>query len=354
MAPSTKKQNFRHLGSLDRTGGHIRRLVFNTVRDFVRPNWAILLAMVVLPGSLGYLTTLLMSNSERFKWAYVGATGASGFWIVTILIIIWTGIGNPLMGLQGENRTAEILRKFQSEGWQLVNGMQLLGDWDIDHVLVGPAGVLVFESKWSHKVWPSHSNGKGYMAARLREAISQVTDNREQFKSYFKKDLFGVTVTPVCVLWSHEYDSDEPTTFLTGGVVVIHGPALKKWMESLTAKWLDSGKVEKISTVLDLQTSIRDKREAMKPDAPIPTFSTYVKDNVFARILGFVVVVYGISISTRHQSLWINVLVFTASSAFGVWLLRKMHWRRLAQGWLTACFLYFCLFVISLIQAFTR
>lgn len=354
MTLLSKEKNFKRLGSRDRSGGYSRRIVANTLRDFVRPNWAVLLAMMVVPGTVGYVTTLFTRESERIKWFYIGITGISGFWLVLILLIIWTGIGNPLMGLDGENRTAEVLRKFRREGWELVNGMKLKGDWDIDHVLVGPAGVLVIESKWSHKVWPSDSNRKTYMSGRLKSAVSQVIDNREQFKSFFRKDLVGITVTSVCVLWSHTYESDEPTSFQTDGVVVIHGPALEDWMRSLTANWLDAKKIEKLSVILELQTAIQDQQDSEKSDSPLPAFGTLVRRNVLAPILGFTLAICGFSFLTRDQSLWLHGLTFALFVPVGIFLIKRVSLRRIGQGWLSACAGYFCVFVVALIQVFTR
>lgn len=353
MSLSSKK-NFKNLGSPDRSGGYSRRLVLNTVKDFVQPNWAILLLLMLLPGTAGYLASHFGKESERVKWLGIGAFGITGFWLVIILVIIWTGIGNPLMGLEGENRTAVILRKFRSNGWELVNGLKLRGDWDIDHVLVGPAGVLVFESKWSHKEWPSDNKGDTYMAGRLEDAVKQVLRNGDRFKAFFKNELVGVTVTPACVLWSHSYGSEELTPYLANGVVIIPGPALESWMNSLTANWLDQKKVERLSTVLEIQTAIRDKQDSESEDAPLPTLGTLIRRNILAPILGFAMGLYGIALLTSSDSLWIDGALLVAFSAVGSLLTKRFSLRRLGQGWLAACFGYFCVFIVALIQTFTR
>lgn len=308
---------------------------------------------MLLPGVVGYVASLFSHGPERVRWLFLGAFGISGIWLVTVFVIIWTGIGNPLMGLEGENRTAVILRKFQRHGWQLVNGLRLRGDWDIDHVLVGPAGVLVFESKWSHKLWPTDDHDSTFMAGRLEDATRQVNRNCVQFKSFFKKELVGVTVTPVCVLWSNFYESDAPASFQTDGVVVVPGPALETWMESLTSRWLDPERIEQLSNVLALQVAIRDKGNSEKPDAPLPTMGTLFKRDVLAPLLGFIVALYGFAFISQHHTLWLQGIAFMLFTVIGYLLTRKEALRRFGQGWLIACFAYFCAFVVALIHVLT-
>lgn len=310
--------------------------------------------MMILPGMVGYLTSFLLKGSERMKWLYLGVFGISGIWLVIIFVIIWTGIGNPLMGLEGENRTASILRKFQKQGWQLANGLKLKGDWDIDHVLVGPAGVLVFESKWSYKPWLSAEQSNSFMAGRIEEAVGQITRNSIQFKSFFKDKLVGVTVTPVCVLWSHSYGTEELAWFQNDGVVVIPGPVLEAWMKSITARWLDPKRVEQLSTALALQIAIRDKLDAEKENPPLPTMGTLITRNVLAPILGFCVAFLGFTLISRLQSLLVHGLLFAILIGTGVLITRRESLRRIGQGWLGACAGYFCLFIIAVIQVFTR
>lgn len=312
------------------------------------------MVMMLLPGALGLVISFFTEKSERVKWLYLGAFGISGIWLVIIFVIIWTGIGNPLMGLEGENRTAVILRKSQKRGWQLVNGLRLRGDWDIDHVLVGPAGVLVFESKWSQKVWPSDNRNGTFMAGRLEDAVRQVNRNCVQFKSFFQKVLVGVTVTPVCVLWSHSYDAEVLSAFMMDGVVVVPGPVLESWMDSLTAKWPDRNRVEQLSNVLALQVAIRDKNDSGIPDAPLPTISTLFRRNVLEPLLGLLVALYGFSFATKHHSLLVNGLTFAAFTVIGYLFTKKKPSRGIGQGWLVACFIYWCALMVALIQVFTH
>ena len=50
----------------------------------------------------------------------------------------------------------------RGRGWHLVNGLQLRGDSDIDHLAFGPPGVFVVETKWSTEPWFGGANRGGF------------------------------------------------------------------------------------------------------------------------------------------------------------------------------------------------
>jgi hypothetical protein len=125
-------------------------------------------------------------------------------------------------------------------------------------------------------------------------------------------------------------------------------------MESLTANWLDPNRVEQLSNVVALQVALRDKEDAERSDAPLPTLGTLVKRNVFAPLFGLFVALYGYAVITRHQGLWFSGFMLATFAVIGVLLARRLPSRRIGQGWLWGCAVYVCVFIVVLIQAFTR
>ena len=58
-------------------------------------------------------------------------------------------------GAEGERRTAAVLAELAIEGWQLLHDVHWPGRpfANIDHIVIGPGGVLVIDSKnWSGRV----------------------------------------------------------------------------------------------------------------------------------------------------------------------------------------------------------
>lgn len=81
----------------------------------------------------------------------LGATAASCVWVIATLLRLGDGGQNLRIGAAAERFTAEELRKL-GPGWQVVDAVEFDG-FDVDHVAIGPGGVLAVESKWTASPW---------------------------------------------------------------------------------------------------------------------------------------------------------------------------------------------------------
>jgi hypothetical protein len=59
----------------------------------------------------------------------------------------WLGMRRTRLGLLGEQAVAEQLQVLGLKGYQVFHDIPGDGKWNVDHVLVGPAGVFVIETK---------------------------------------------------------------------------------------------------------------------------------------------------------------------------------------------------------------
>lgn len=320
----------RHLGSRERVGRYARKVAWDQVKSFVQPNWKSLMVPLFLPVGSALLLSLRMKGIKR--WIFVGAMGASGPWIVAILIILFTGVGNTLMGIEGENFTAEVLRKFQPYGWILVNGIKIKRKADIDHVLVGPAGLLVIESKWSHNRWPSDTQDQTFMAGVLKRAVSQALRNRDDIEWRFGKDLRGATVRAVCVLWSSEYSADDQLWFEYQGVLVVRGSALDAWLKSLSEVSLDQSGVERVLKVIEHQALSRDAYDLTQSGPHTRTIRRFILDSVVAPIIGFMLVMYGFVLVALAHQIWLFAFALAFFALSAVAALRISYLRGVAIG----------------------
>jgi hypothetical protein len=322
----------KQLGSRKRVGRHTRKLALDQVKSFVRPNWKSLLFPLFLPVGGSLLLSLRMKGVVR--WIFVGAVGTSGPWLVAILVILWTGVGNTLMGLEGEHFTAEILRKFRPHGWILVNGIKIKRAADIDHVLVGPAGLLVIESKWSHNPWPTSDQDQTFMAGAFKRAVSQALRNRKDVEWRFEKDLEGVTIKAVCVLWSNEYSASDPLWFEHRGVLVVRGPALESWLKNLTGVSLQQPDIERVLKVIEHQALSRDAYDLTQTGPPPRTVQKFILDTVVAPFMAFMFVVYGFVLVALAHNIWLYACALFFFAVIGIAALRISYLRRVAIGWL--------------------
>jgi hypothetical protein len=122
----------RQMASSDRVGRFARGIVWDRVRKFIQRLWKILLLVFLWPIVVALPILPLIHGWGR--WIFLGAMGISGPWFVVIVIILYSGAATPLMGLDGENSTADVLRSLRHEGWMLVNGIKIRRNADINHL----------------------------------------------------------------------------------------------------------------------------------------------------------------------------------------------------------------------------
>lgn len=107
------------------------------------------LLLVVLPF---VIVALLLSFLGDGIWRWVG-----GVWLGSA-IAFFIGIRQSppehierhALGASGERRTAKALRKLQADGWHAVHDVERRINGNVDHIVTGPRGVFILDSKkWS-------------------------------------------------------------------------------------------------------------------------------------------------------------------------------------------------------------
>lgn len=87
-----------------------------------------------------------------------GAAAWAGWWpvaVVAAIVVVWpSSAGRWAAGAAGERATARALEGVERDGWTVFADVRLDGRrWNLDHVLVGPPGVVVVETKqWRRPV----------------------------------------------------------------------------------------------------------------------------------------------------------------------------------------------------------
>jgi hypothetical protein len=113
-------------------------------------------------------------------------------------------------GFQGEKATAKALRRLVAKGWVLVNDIDT-GRGNIDHVIVGPPGVFLLESKNLHGLlvvergtlsvrW-REDPGDGYEIHSLTPLMARLARNLEVRLA--REYAEAIQVQPVVVLWGN-------------------------------------------------------------------------------------------------------------------------------------------------------
>src|SRR5579859_5197607 len=134
----------RELAGQQRVGRFARRGAWNRQREWARRFWPVL--VTVLVGPTAVLSPLAIVEHGTARGALLGAGAVSGVWLAVLVTLLCSGAAASVMAAAAEEWTAVDLRRLRRRGWRLVNGLQLRDQADIDHIAVGPAGVLVVET----------------------------------------------------------------------------------------------------------------------------------------------------------------------------------------------------------------
>jgi hypothetical protein len=132
-------------------------------------------------------------------------------------------------GAEGERRTARSLRGLSKADWQVIHDVDV-GRGNIDHVLVGPAGVFVLETK---QLNGDASVRRGVLSVHWREdpddgyRLPRLTGTLKQRSSLVAQHLEAgglgrLRVQPIVVLWAGFAQG----SVVSGGVAWVQGELL--------------------------------------------------------------------------------------------------------------------------------
>ena len=183
-----------------RAGSFARSEVVRIRRDFIRRSWW---AIIIPPiGALAASPLVLLLPHWCREFA-LGIILTSGVWGSIMVVIAWSGTVPRAMGAMGEEWTARELRRLKKRGWHLANGLLLRPKPDIDHVVIGPGGVLVVETKYSSDGWDRDTFTNDW----IKRAIAQVEANRTDVARVMRPAAASQLVKPVVVLWGGSGES---------------------------------------------------------------------------------------------------------------------------------------------------
>jgi hypothetical protein len=334
----------RKLRSGDRVGRHARNLVWKRVIVFLKRFWAPLMLFMILPAVLMAVIPFHISPVER--GILVGVMGTSGFWLDVILVILWSGIASTVMGIEGENLTAQVLDDFASKEWSLINGLRFKDKGDIDHILIGPAGLLIFESKWSNERWPMELRPKGYLGRQVKYAIKQVKMNRDDLLCEFREVIGDVPIRLVCVLWSAEDSSTDDRYFYRDIVYGIRGPELANWLKELPKNAISESTIKSIAKPIEAFAHERDKEDVLSDGAFRPTLDRLFWTSLIFPMIGFFVPAFTLAGVAKFDHVYLIYMAMGILLILGLTIWRKLKMRALASSWLLGL-AWVCLYVLA-------
>jgi hypothetical protein len=314
----------RELASDKRAGAFARGKARRIQYDYVRAHWRLLAGGVIAIVVPVYATSLLLPGGF-VRGLFVGAVLAGTAGLIVNWVMQVTGTAPTMMGDTAEQWTASELRKLRKHGWRLVNGLRLTQE-DNDHLLVGPGGVYVLETKWSNRTWrlspPDH-----YVQHACQQAIS----NAHRVHSWLGRRRF-TSVHPVVMLWGPGVSELQDNVALQqwGEVTILAGhKAMQRWRERLPSSGLAAEEVEFVWQKLDAR--VREVNPIPIPPSVDVIAGRFV-GSIAAGLCGLLAVVEGVDLF--RSSFW-GLIAVLAAIGLGPYLLRIRRLRHLGLGWLT-------------------
>jgi hypothetical protein len=179
----------------------------------------------------------------------IGTLNASAAWWIALLVIQMTGSSGRWMGGQGEEWTAAELGPLRKAGWRCVDHV-VLQRGDVDHVVIGPAGVFAIETKWSGATWRAEGDWRLDRVARAARVDARAVRLR------LRQDGCTPDVAPVIVLWGRHDDTSRVVE--QGSTTILHGTHLATWLQSQPATILATDEVQASADHLMAHLALRD------------------------------------------------------------------------------------------------
>ncbi|MGH9156786.1 MAG: nuclease-related domain-containing protein [Acidimicrobiales bacterium] len=322
----------RELSAPGRTGRYARRQVWEQQRSYARRAWWVLAAMGFLMPMLSVPLALQFVGWPR--GAILGFAAASGIWLAVLEVVIHAGAASKLMGIVGEEDTARDLAALTKRGWRTVHGLKLSAA-DIDHVAVGPPGVLVIETKWSGTVWPADLKpANTFVGSTVDRGIRQVRGNARDVKSLVGEAIGDAPIRAVLVLRTSAAPQDDSLDWVeVAGVTVVRGQAFAQWLDTVVGEALDPDDIRQLWNALETQARTNDEEAAVDDGMPLPTLGQLLSRYGVQVPVGAGCALYSLVGFSKVLSGFALLLGPLAGTAGGLFAKRVRGLRGVALGW---------------------
>ena len=285
---------------------------------------------------MGVAATALVeyvAPNEFLRGAIVGAGIVFVIGGLAFAAVLFTGTGPLTMGATGEMWTSSELRPLRKHGWKLVDHV-FYRYRDIDHLLVGPCGAIVVESKWSAKAWTLNPP-EGRLLRHVEQAQRTARDLRLAVPQLRQRED---RVRPVLFLWGGGRTGvGQPTepARIDGTDVVYGVDAAKAWRDQVSSAsaLFDESEIGEIWKRVRTQAVKTDELDRSEP-AP-PTLSRVywtVCATLIATFSGVLGVLYSARLAGRP---WGGYAFAAAAVLLGAAARPAELLRYPALGWLT-------------------
>lgn len=303
--------------------------------------WKFLLLLALLPDVLLPGVWLVRPAYRGFL---IGLIVPAGPWIAAGVIVIFSGASSIWMGRVGELWTARELKRARRQGWRFVNDLYLTSQ--IDHIALGPAGLLIIETKWAAEPWPLDDQTDW----RREKAIHTVAEQARHARSIVVNHHSDAPVIPVVVRWRPPTDDDPGTWYRDGDTFLVDGASFDAWLSGLPHGNFEALKAQTAWDHLISHIEPRD-RHVEKTQGPGPRTIGQLWWRIAEPILVALVALYSSGVVVKVLSPAQAIVAIAAIAALGFLSAISQRLRRIGLIWggsiLTA---YTLAFIVILVR----
>lgn len=196
----------------------------------------------------------------------VGALLATGVWLNYVFMLQTGGVMSHVLGVMGEEWTADELRKLRRRGWTLVNHV-MLERRDVDHLALGPGGFFTIETKF-------------------RSSVDRITDDQlAQWADIAGRSARGVRtrlrtdrrVQPIIAVWGPGARDEYSEPLDVEGVIVCAGVDLVQTILSSEVH-IEPAEVALAFDHIDRYVATRDRGELREHGELARSLADYTLD----------------------------------------------------------------------------
>ncbi|MEM8620284.1 MAG: nuclease-related domain-containing protein [Actinomycetota bacterium] len=165
-----------------------------------------------------------VSNPE-VVWMFVGFAGGVSLLFLHVATDT-VSVSRIESAAVGEWSTSSEVRKLSRKGWKIIDNMPMDG-FDIDHIAIGPGGVIALETKWTSD---GLTDEQGHLNFYGHRAVNQIERNVPRIDALLKQNGSEARVAHACVVSWGMCQIPERLTSRRRQITVIDGPQLREFL----------------------------------------------------------------------------------------------------------------------------
>jgi hypothetical protein len=328
MTQHIKARRYERRFSTERAGASGRAFASERLRAFVRPKAPLIALTLAVIISFGALVFVLPSRFDAVKGFAFGAWSTFVLMYAYHWFMIASGASQSMMGEQGEVWTDEALQPLRKRGWRVVNHLTLKHG-DIDHVAIGPGGLMVIESKWTSS--PMALDGTDRWVGNWADQARRNTDDVKRFIGWGARA--DAPISPLLVIWGPQVRlANDEFHRADNGVTVIAGKRLRQALDDLADERTDRNEIERAYLKLVEHTERRDRADVER-NGPRPRSAIEIMTEASLLALTGLASMMASAFALRLP-LWAWAPAAIAFVIPGIVATRRPSVRRLGVAWL--------------------